>query len=121
MPATKGHLDFFETAIANEYLCQNYAFEMPVPLLTLQRRQQQCRCVCGEVMGMQTDLTTIDVALGAAIDAVSGDIPGRKITTSLVGEVAESMKYAYPQDPTHSVSAIKRFDESAIAQQVREP
>ena len=39
----------------------------------------------GEVVSMQTDLTTIEVELGAAMDAISGDIPGRKITTSLVG------------------------------------
>ena len=40
------------------------------------------------------------------MDAIGGDIPGRKITTSLVGEVAESVKYAYPQNPTHAVSAL---------------
>ena len=67
----------------------------------------------GEIMGMQTDLTTIEVEIGAAIDAISGDIPGRKITTSLVGEAAFTMKFAYPQDPTHAVSAIRRYDESS--------
>ena len=41
----------------------------------------------GELMGMDTDLTRINVALGAAMDAISGDIPGRKITTSLVGRL----------------------------------
>ena len=41
----------------------------------------------GEVMGMQTDLVTIQAELGAAIDAISGEIPGRKITTSLVGRL----------------------------------
>ena len=41
----------------------------------------------GEVNAMQTDLTTIEVELGAAMDAISGDIPGRKITTSLVGRL----------------------------------
>ena len=41
----------------------------------------------GEVMGMQTDLVTIEAELGAAVDAISGDIPGRKITTSLVGRL----------------------------------
>ena len=45
------------------------------------------------------------------MNAISGDIPGRKITTC--GEVAESVKYAYPQNPTNAVSAIKRFDESS--------
>jgi len=36
---------------------------------------------------MQTDLTTIQAEIGAAMDAISGDIPGRKITTSLVGRL----------------------------------
>ena len=38
-------------------------------------------------MGMQTDLVKITAELGAAIDAITGDIPGRKITTSLVGRL----------------------------------
>ena len=41
----------------------------------------------GEVMTMHTDLIELSVELGASIDAVSGDIPGRKITTSLVGRL----------------------------------
>ena len=89
MPATKDHLDFFETAIANEYLCLVQVLEMPAdsafdpttPTATVIAQ------FVGEVMAMQTDLTQIDVALGAAIDAISGDIPGRKITTSLVGRL----------------------------------
>ena len=62
---------------------------------------------------MHTDLVELSVELGAAIDAVSGDIPGRKITTSLVGRLPSHQKYAYPQDPTHAISAIRRLDESS--------
>ena len=48
-------------------------------------------------MAHETDLAHNPVELGAAIDAVSGEIPGRKITTSLVGRLPTLMKYAYPK------------------------
>ena len=41
----------------------------------------------GEVIAMSCDLVTLTVELGAGIDAVSEDIPGRKFTTSLVGRL----------------------------------
>ena len=41
----------------------------------------------GEVVAMSCDLVTLSVELGAGIDAVSEDIPGRKFTTSLVGRL----------------------------------
>jgi hypothetical protein len=87
MPATKDHLDFFETAIANEYLCLVQVLEMPAGGINDPAQSTVIAQFVGEVVGMQTDLTTIEVALGAAVDAISGDIPGRKITTSLVGRL----------------------------------
>jgi len=36
---------------------------------------------------MSCDLTTLSVTVGAGIDAVTEDIPGRKFTTSLVGRL----------------------------------
>ena len=87
--ATNNHLRFLETAIADEYLARITLYEMPVTSLmptNLNNATVVARFV-GEVTGMQTDLTTIQVELGATIDAVSGDIPGRKITTSLVGRL----------------------------------
>ena len=67
----------------------------------------------GEVISLSTDLTEIQIELGAAIDAVSGEIPGRRVTTSVVGKVADLMKFVFPQDPSHSVSAMRRVDENA--------
>jgi len=41
----------------------------------------------GEVIGVQTDLTTLSVELGVGLDAITGQIPGRKMTSSLVGRL----------------------------------
>jgi hypothetical protein len=87
LPATKAHLDFLETAIANEYLCLVQVIEMPVGATYDVTAGTLVAQFVGEVVSMQTDLTTIEVELGAAMDAISGDIPGRKITTSLVGRL----------------------------------
>jgi hypothetical protein len=89
MAAKDSHLTFFETAIANEYLGQITLYEMPVSssLPTDLSNATVIARFVGEVMGMSTDLTQIKVELGAALDAVSGDIPGRKMTTSLVGRL----------------------------------
>jgi hypothetical protein len=85
--ATKAHLEFLETAIANEYLCLVEVLEMPVGVSYDFASGTLVAKFYGEVVNMQTDLTTIEVVIGAAIDAISGDIPGRKITTSLVGRL----------------------------------
>ena len=85
--ATLAHLQLFETAIANEHLCLIEVLEMPAGGSYDPAQSTLVAKFVGEVVGMQTDLTTIEVALGAAIDAISGDIPGRKITTSLVGRL----------------------------------
>lgn len=87
LPATKAHLNFLETAIANEYLCWVQVIEMPVGATYDVAAGTLVAQFVGEVVSMQTDLTTIEVELGAAMDAISGDIPGRKITTSLVGRL----------------------------------
>lgn len=89
MAATDNHLGFLETAISSEYLAKITLYEMPVSSslpTDLSNATVVARFV-GEVMGMQTDLVTIQAELGAAIDAISGEIPGRKITTSLVGRL----------------------------------
>jgi hypothetical protein len=41
----------------------------------------------GEVIGVQTDLSTLSVELGVGLDAITGQIPGRKMTSSLVGRL----------------------------------
>ena len=89
MPATDAHLSFFDTAIGNEYLARIRFYEMPVTS-SIPSNLNNATLIAeftGEVMGMETDLQSIEVELGAAIDAISGDIPGRKITTSLVGRL----------------------------------
>lgn len=89
LAATNNHLTFFETAITNEYLGRVTLYEMPISssLPTDLSNATVIARFVGEVMGMSTDLTQIQVELGAALDAISGDIPGRKITTSLVGRL----------------------------------
>ena len=87
LPATNAHLQFLETAIANEYLCWVQVLEMPADGVLDIATSTLIAQFVGEVVSMQTDLTTIEVELGAAMDAISGDIPGRKITTSLVGRL----------------------------------
>lgn len=89
MAATDDHLKFLETAIGGEYLARITLYEMPVSSslpTDLSSATVVARFV-GEVVGMQTDLINIQAEIGAAIDAISGDIPGRKITTSLVGRL----------------------------------
>ena len=89
MAATDNHLSFLETAISSEYLARITLYEMPVSssLPTDLGSATVVARFVGEVLGMQTDLVTVEAELGAAIDAISGDIPGRKITTSLVGRL----------------------------------
>ena len=89
MAATDSNLGLLETAIGGEYLARITLYEMPVSSslpTDLSNATVVARFV-GEVMGMQTDLVKITAELGAAIDAITGDIPGRKITTSLVGRL----------------------------------
>lgn len=89
MAAVDRRLDFFEAAIAGEYLAEIVLYEMSVTgsiPSSLAGATVVARFI-GEVVTMQTDLVTLSVELGASIDAVSGDIPGRKITTSLVGRL----------------------------------
>ena len=40
-----------------------------------------------EIISFGTDLTSIEVEVGAAIDAIRGEIPGRRVTTSVVGRL----------------------------------
>ena len=89
MAATSNHLSFLETAISSEYLARITLYEMPVSSsipTDLSSATIVARFI-GEVTTMQTDLITIEAEIGAAIDAISGEIPGRKITTSLVGRL----------------------------------
>jgi hypothetical protein len=92
IPATNAHLQLIDTAIANEWLCEIQIIEMPANDATFDPSNNSSPSTViaqfvGEVLAMQTDLTQIEVEIGTAMDAISGDIPGRKITTSLVGRL----------------------------------
>lgn len=87
LPATGAHLQFLEAAIENETLCMVQMMEMPAGVSFEVTNGVLIAQFVGEVISMTTDLTSIQVEIGTAMDAISGDIPGRKITTSLVGRL----------------------------------
>ena len=88
-PATKTILQLGNSAIENEYLVSITLYEMPADtgVPTDLSSAVVVASFIGEVQEMQTDLNTISIEIGSALDAISGDIPGRKITTSLVGRL----------------------------------
>ena len=87
--ATSLWLSFFKNAIISNWLAEYKLYEMPadngIPK-NLNNATLIARFV-GEVVTLSTDLTSITVEVGASIDAVSGEIPGRKVTTSVVGRL----------------------------------
>ena len=89
LPALADDINFFLTCIESEYLAdvrlyeQEIQQEMPT---TMQEMQLVARFV-GEVQAMTMTPAALSVAIGAAMDAINGEIPGRRITTSLVGRL----------------------------------
>lgn len=89
LPALSIHLDFFIAAIESEQLADIRLYEMDASTsmpTDLTSAVLVSRFV-GEVIALSTNLTEIQIELGAAIDAVSGEIPGRRVTTSVVGRL----------------------------------
>jgi hypothetical protein len=83
------NLEFFVASMEAERLLSVELYEMTVDLqlpTDIAGGTLIARFV-GEIISMQTDLTSIEVEVGAAIDAVSGEIPGRRVTTSVVGRL----------------------------------
>jgi hypothetical protein len=83
------NLEFFVASMEAERLLQVELYEMPVTSsipTDLSTGTLIARFV-GEIIGLGTDLTSIQVEVGAAIDAISGEIPGRRVTTSVVGRL----------------------------------
>lgn len=83
------NLEFFVASMEAERLLSVELYEMSVDLglpADIAGGTLIARFV-GEIISMQTDLTSIEVEVGAAIDAVSGEIPGRRVTTSVVGRL----------------------------------
>ena len=89
VPTVNEHINFFLDGIENEYLAEVQLYEqtvegaMPTNLsgMTLIAR------FVGEVQTMNMTVETLTISIGAGIDAVNGEIPGRRITTSLVGRL----------------------------------
>ena len=86
---TQSNLTYMEAAINEGFLIEIQVYELPVDdgiPADLATGQIVARFV-GEATEMSCDLTMITMTIGAAIDAVTEDIPGRKFTTSLVGRL----------------------------------
>jgi hypothetical protein len=89
LPLLQDHIVFFLQAIENEFLADVRLYEKEVSgsLPSSFSGMVLISRFVGEVQTMQMDISTLDVSIGAGIEAVSGDIPGRRITTSLVGRL----------------------------------
>ena len=83
------NLEFFVASMESERLLSVELYEMTVDseLPTDIAGGTLIARFVGEIISLQTDLTSIEVEVGAAIDAVSGEIPGRRVTTSVVGRL----------------------------------
>ena len=82
-------LDFFLNSIEADRLAEVWIYEMDVASsmpTDISGAVLVARFV-GEIISLSTDLTEIQLELGASIDAVSGEIPGRRVTTSVVGRL----------------------------------
>ena len=88
LAATAENLNLFEQSLDNEWMVQVTMYELPVEqgLADLSGAVVVARFL-GEVLGVQTNLTELAVEIGTALSAVDGNIPGRRITTSLVGRL----------------------------------
>lgn len=88
LPTTEANVSFVETAIQDSLLARVTVYEMPAGSIPKSLVGASIvSTFVGEVINANLDVTTIRLELGSAMDAVTGDIPGRKITTSLVGRL----------------------------------
>ena len=89
IPTLQDHISFFQRAIENEFLADVRLYEAEVQdqMPTGFADMSLISRFIGEVQTMQMTLTELNVSIGAGIESVSGEIPGRRITTSLVGRL----------------------------------
>lgn len=89
MALTQQNLDYMEAAINEAFLIEIeiYEFNVDSGMPTDLAAGTMVARFIGEAVEMGCDLTTLSVTVGAGIDAVTEDIPGRKFTTSLVGRL----------------------------------
>ena len=89
LPTLATDIEFFLVAIENEYLVEVNLYEQEVTdqmPVSFQQMTLAGRFV-GEVQAMEMTTTDLTISIGAALDAINGDIPGRRVTTSLVGRL----------------------------------
>ena len=89
MPALADSLNLFEVGLDNEWMVRVVLYELPVTtgMPTDLTNALIVARFLGEVLGIQTDLTELVIEVGTALSAISGNIPGRRVTTSLVGRL----------------------------------
>ena len=89
MPALQQHLNFFVASTEAERLLEVVLYELPMDsgMPTDKSAGVLVSRFVGEIISLTTNLTSIKLEVGAAIDAISGEIPGRRVTTSVVGRL----------------------------------
>lgn len=88
MAARKDALDLMNAALENGWLVDTKIYELVMASSgwTLSGASVVAQFF-GEVIGVETDLAVLKVELGVGLDAITGQIPGRKMTSSLVGRL----------------------------------
>lgn len=89
MPTLADDIAFILTAIEKEYLADVQLFEQQLvdKIPSSFNEMTMIGRFIGEVQSMQMNLSTLSLEIGSAMDAINGEIPGRRITTSLVGRL----------------------------------
>lgn len=89
LPTLADDIAFVLNAIEKEYLAdvQLYEQKLTSEMPTSFGQMAMIARFVGEVQSMQMNLTSMTVEIGSAVDAINGEIPGRRITTSLVGRL----------------------------------
>lgn len=88
LPATKEAVTLLENAIANNYLgrIQIYQFDPPADN-TLPAVRTLVAQFDGEIIDGTTTQTEVTLTLGSSLDPIGAQIPPRKYTSTLVGEL----------------------------------
>jgi hypothetical protein len=87
MPANPSILVVMEAAIGDQWLCESIVYRLTDP--TNAATKVVVSRFIGEVLSVSTNMVTITFELGAGIDALTAQIPGRKITSALVGSMPQ--------------------------------
>ena len=89
MAATQDNLSLFALGMDSEWMAKVTLYEMPVTtaMPTNIDNAVVIARFLGEILDLSTNLTSLSVEIGTALSAINGNIPGRKITTSLVGRL----------------------------------